>query len=157
MLPGVDVGCAQAILAALGDLNRFRDADHAASYLGLVPSTRQSAARTFHGPITKAGNSRARWLLVQAAQHLERHPGPLGVFFRRLKAKKHHNVAVVATARKLVAIAYQLLSTNEPYRYALPRPTEEKLRRLRRRSGGAARTGGSPKGTKSVACSRHWA
>ena len=39
-------------LAALGDLSRFLDADHAASYLGLVPSTKQSAARTTHGPIT---------------------------------------------------------------------------------------------------------
>lgn len=147
-LPGVDVTCAVALLAALGDLSRFRDADHAASYLGLVPSTKQSAARTTHGPITKAGNSQARWLLVQAAQHLVRHPGPLGVFFRRLKGRKTHNVAVVACARKLVTIAWQMLTRNEPYRYAQPQSTAQKLSRLRLASGGARRKGGSPKGTK---------
>ncbi len=59
-LPGVDITAAMGLLAALGDIRRFRDADHAASYLGLVPSTRQSAERCYHGPITKAGNGHAR-------------------------------------------------------------------------------------------------
>ncbi len=57
-LPGVDVACAQTILGALGDLSRFADGDHAASYLGLVPSTKQSAEHAYHGPITKAGTYR---------------------------------------------------------------------------------------------------
>jgi transposase len=150
-IPGVDVVCAQTLLAALGDLSRFRDADHAASYLGLVPSTHQSGEHCYRGPITKAGNSHARWVLVQAAQHLATHPGPLGVFFRRLATKKNRNVAVVATARKLVVVAYYLLTKGEPYRYAQPAPTAQKLRRLRLRGGGARRRTGSPKGTKCVA------
>jgi len=54
-LPGVTHGVALTLIAALGDLSRFRDGDHAASYLGLVPSTRQSAKHCYHGPITKAG------------------------------------------------------------------------------------------------------
>ena len=60
----------------------------------------------------------ARWMMVQAAQHLGLHRGPLGVFFRRLAKKKNRNVAVVATARKLVTIAWHMLTNNEPYRYA---------------------------------------
>jgi transposase len=146
-LPGVDVTVAQAVLACLGDVTRFPTADHAASYLGLTPSTRQSAAHCYHGPITKQGNGHARWLLVQAAQHLDRHPGPLGVFFRRVARKKGRNVAVVATARKLVVIAYHLLSRHEPYRYAEPAPTQAKLSRLRVRSGGKRRRSGIAKGT----------
>lgn len=55
-LPGVSYGTALSLLAALGDISRFRDGDHAASYLGLVPSTRQSADHCYHGPITKAGS-----------------------------------------------------------------------------------------------------
>lgn len=150
-MPGVDVICAQTLAAALGDVGRFRDGDHAASYLGLVPSTRQSGDHCHRGPITKAGNAHARWVLVQAAQHLATHPGPLGVFFRRLAQKKCRNVAVVATARKLVVVAWHLLTKGEPYRYAQPAPTAEKLRRLRLRGGGARRPTGSAKGTKSVA------
>lgn len=130
-LPGVGVAVAQTLLAALGDISRFRDGDRAASYLGLVPSTRQSADHTYHGSITKHGSGHARWMLVQAAHHLAPHPGPLGHFFRRLAKKKSRNVAVVATARKLVVIAWHMLTNNEPYRYAQPSPTEAKLSKLR--------------------------
>jgi transposase len=148
-LPGVDLTAAQALLAALGEVDRFADGAHAASYLGLVPSTRQSARHCYHGPITKRGRSHARWMLVQAAQHLDRHPGPLGHFFRRLATKKNRNVAVVATARKLVAIAWKMLKHHQPYRYALPQTTENKLRQLRIRATGERRRGGVPKGQKS--------
>jgi len=111
-LPGVDVATAEAMAAAWGDVRRFPDGDHAASYLGLVPSTKQSADHCYHGPITKRGNSQARWMLVEAAQHLDKHPGPLGHFFRRLAKRKNRNVAVVAGARKLAAIGWQMLATN---------------------------------------------
>ncbi len=145
--PGVDFRVAQTVLAALGDIGRFRDGDHAASYLGLVPTVKQSADHCYHGSITKHGNGHARWMLVQAAQHLRTHPGPLGVFFRRLAKKKNHNVAVVATARKLVVIAWHMLTKNEPYRYAQPRPTQTKLARLRIKATGARRQG-STKGKR---------
>jgi transposase len=150
-LPGVDVAVAQAVLAALGDIGRFHDADQAASYLGLTPRTRQSATRCYQGPISKAGNSQARWMLVQAAHHVARHPGPLGHFFRRLAKKKSYNVAIVATARKLAVIAWHMLTKNEPYRYAVPRSTEDKLRRLRVRVTGERRKTGPKNGAFATA------
>lgn len=147
-LPGVNVTVADAVLAALGDVQRFASGDHAASYLGLTPRTRQSAAKCYHGSITKAGNSQARWMLVEAAQSVSRHPGPLGHFFRKLARKKNRNVAIVATARKLVTIAVEMLKRREPYRYAVPRSTEQKLASLRVRATGERRRGGSAKGAK---------
>ncbi len=145
-LPGVDVAVAEAMMAAWGDAKRFPDGDHAASFLGLVPSTKQSAAHCYHGPITKQGNSHARWMLIQAAQHLGQHPGPLGHFFRRLARRKNHNVAVVAGARKLAVIGWQMVVTGEPYRYAAPRTTETKLARLRVKATGQRRRSGPAKG-----------
>jgi transposase len=121
-LPGIGLTVAQGLLAAWGDMARFPSADKAASYLGLVPSTRQSDRCCYHGSITKQGNSHARWLLVQAAQHLDRHPGPLGVFFRRLAKKKNRNVAVVAGARKLATIAWHMLKNREPIATPYPGP-----------------------------------
>jgi transposase len=147
-LPGVDVAAAMTVIAALGDIKRFRDGDHAASYLGLVPSTRQSAEHCYNGPITKAGNVGARWMLVQAAHHLGAHPGPLGGFFRRLLKKKNRNVAVVGTARKLVVVAWHMLMKNEPYRYAQPRTTELKLSHLRVKVTGKRRKSGPAPGVQ---------
>ncbi len=146
-LPGVDFTVAQTILAALGDVSRFPDANRAAAYLGLVPSTYQSGEHCYHGRITKQGRSHARWMMVEAAQHIAVHPGPLGVFFRRIAKKKNRNVAVVATARKLVTIAWHMLKNNEPYRYALPATTEAKFSRLRIRAGGGKKKGGIAKGS----------
>jgi transposase len=128
-LPGASLTVAQTLWAVLGEVDRFRDADHAASYLGLVPSTHQSGKRCYHGPITKEGHRQARALLVQAAHHVRIHPGPLGAFFRRVAKRRGYNVAVVATARKLVVIAWQMLKSNEPYRYAQPQTVEYKLER----------------------------
>ncbi|XXY14730.1 IS110 family transposase [Sorangium sp. So ce216] len=147
-LPGVDVAVAQTLLAALGDIHRFRSPDHAASYLGLVPSTYQTGDpdHVYHGRITKQGKGQARWMLVQAAQHVGNHPGPIGNFFRRLATRKNRNVAVVATARKLVTIAYHMLKNNEPYRYAVPLSTDAKLARMRVKATGERRRGGLPKG-----------
>jgi hypothetical protein len=150
-LPGADVATAEAMLAAWGDVKRFPDGDHAASYLGLVPSTKQSANQCHHGPITKRGNTHARWMLIEAAQHLDKHPGPLGHFFRRLLRKKNRNVAVVAGARKLAMIGWRMLASGEPYRYAIPRSTEDKLSRLRVKATGQRRKSGPPKGTKCLA------
>jgi transposase len=139
-LPGVAHGVALTLIAALGDITRFRDGDHAASYLGLTPVVRQSAGKCYRGSITKAGCSTTRAMLTQAAQHAADHPGPLGAFFRRLRKRKTRNVAIVATARKLVTIAYLMLKNNEPYRYADPERVRAKLRHAAR----AAEETGSP-------------
>jgi transposase len=147
-LPGVDYTIAQALKATLADIERFPEPDKAASYLGLVPSVKQSAGKCYNGPITKAGSSQARWLLIQAAQCVGRHPGPLGAFFRKLEKRKNRNVAVVATARKMVTIAWHMLKNKEPYRYATPCSTDNKLAGLRVRATGEKRKTGSPKGSK---------
>ena len=131
-LPGVAHGVALTLIAALGDITRFRDGAHAASYLGLMPIVRQSAGKCYRDPITKAGSSTARAMLTQAAQHAAEHPGPLGAFFRRLNKRKARNVAIVATARKLVTIVFLMLKNNEPYRYARPERVQAKLRHVER-------------------------
>ncbi len=150
-LPGVDVAVATALLAAIGELRRFPTPARLAAYLGLVPAVHQSAHHCYTGHITKQGASHVRWLLVQAAQHLDRHPGPLGAFVRKLQRRKNRSIAVVAAARKLVTLAWQVLHTGVPYRYAVPRGTQEKLARLRRRATGQRRRTGPPAGTPRTA------
>jgi len=144
-LPGVSQHTAQALLAAIGDISRFPDADSLASYLGLVPSTRQSSSHCYHGHLTKQGRSHTRSMLIQASHSMRANPGPLGYFFRRLQKRKPYNVAVVAVAHKLALLAWHLLTNGEPYRYALPQATKTKLQKLRvRATGQKHRTGPVP-------------
>jgi transposase len=140
-LPGVDVTVAHALVAAIGQIQRFKSPEKLAAYLGLVPSVYQSAETTYHGRITKQGNTNARWLLIQAAQVAAKHPGPLGLQFAKLERRKNHSVAVVAIARKLAVLAWHLLTDRQPYRYALPTSVETKLTRLRVSQKGKRKTG----------------
>jgi hypothetical protein len=64
-----------------------------------------------------------------------------------LAKRKGRNVAVVAIARKLVVIAWHMLTMNEPYRYAEPRNTAAKLGALRMAATGERRRKGVAKGT----------
>lgn len=115
-IPGVNVFTALAILAEIGDITRFPNPKKLSSYAGLVPSLHRSGQKNFTGSITKAGRSRLRWVLVEAAHVAARHDPNLGRFFYRLKARKGTNVAIVATARKMLVIIWHLLSRNSIYR-----------------------------------------
>ena len=146
-IPGIDYTVAQTCLAAIGNISRFPNAKKLSAYLGLNPSTRQSGAHCYHGPITKQGNAHARWLLVQAAQHLAQYRGPLGQTMRRIVKRKNRNLAVVACARKLAVLLWHVLSSGEPFRYAQPKSLQAKFSRLRVRATGQRRRGGVAKGT----------
>ena len=146
-LPGVNIAVAQALLAALGDISRFRDGAHAASYLGLVPSTKQSADHCYHGPITKAGRGHTRWMLIQAAQHVPCRRS-VGRVLPPLEPEEELQRGGGRCACKLVVIAWHMLTKNEPYRYAQPLATENKLSRLRVKATGRKRKSGPKRGTK---------
>jgi transposase len=146
-IPGMDYTVAQTCLAAIGDVSRFANGKKLAAYLGLNPSTRQSGTHCYHGRITKQGNAHARWLLVQAAQHLGQYRGPLGQTMRRIIQRKNRSVAVVACARKLAVLLWHVLTSGEPFRYAPARSLETKYSRLRVPATGQRRKSGVMKGT----------
>ena len=58
---------AATLIAELGDLARFANPRQLMAYLGLVPSEHSSGASVKRGSLTKAGNSAARRLLIEAA------------------------------------------------------------------------------------------
>lgn len=147
-IPGIGYTTAVGILGAIGDISRFSGPKKLVSYFGLNPIVHQSAQSCYTGRISKQGRCRARWLLVEAAHCAVRSAGPLRAFYRRLKARKGSNVAVVAAARKLTTIIWHMLTNGEPYRWAPERTTREKLGRMHYRATGVRRKGGVPKGSK---------
>ena len=74
---GIDMVTATAFLAEIGDLSRFRTPRQLMAYLGLVPSEQSTGDTVVRGPITKAGNRRARRLLIESAWAY-RHPPRVG-------------------------------------------------------------------------------
>ncbi len=126
-IPGVDIGTAAAVIAAVGDISRFPSAGQLVAYLGLDPKVRQSGSEPArYGHISKRGNAQARSMLVEAAWIAIRSPGPLRAFGERVRARRGAQVAAVAVARKLVVLCWQLLSKDEDYAFARPSLTRQK-------------------------------
>lgn len=115
-IPGVDLIVAWHLVAEMGiDMSVFPDADHCASWAGLSPGTCESAGKQLSGR-TKKGNKYLRRILTQAAwaaSHCKE--GYLQAFFYRVKARRGWGRAILATAHKIVVIAYSILKTGSVY------------------------------------------
>ena len=96
---GVDTVTALSLVAELHGIERFPSPRELMAYLGLVPSEHSSSERPRRGAITKAGNSHARRLLVEASWHY-RHPPRVGVALK--ERRKGQPAAVIAIAVTIV-------------------------------------------------------
>jgi transposase len=144
-VPGVNLICAATFIAAVGNPNRFLGSRKLVAYLGLDPRVKQSGeAPARSGRISKRGSASARWALVEAAWSAVLQPGPLRAFYQRLRARRGHGKAIVATARKLAILFWTMLTRGEDYAHQQPSLTKKKLRRLEI-------TAGAPKYTKTAA------
>ncbi len=126
-VPGIGPVTATAFVATLDDITRFASAHQVEAYLGLVPSERSSGERQRRGRITKAGNTRVRWLLVEAAWRILRSPradaAPLRAWAERIALRRGKRIAAVALARRLAGILYAMWregTTYQPQRTAAP-------------------------------------
>lgn len=110
--PSIGPVTAVAFVAALDQVERFDHARQVRCYLGLVPRERSSGEIQRRGHITKRGNSRMRWLLVEAAWRLIRSKrpdaAPLQAWAIRIAARRGRRIAAVALARRLAGILYAL-------------------------------------------------
>lgn len=131
-VPSIGPVTAAAFVATLdNDAKRFRGAHQVASYLGLVPREMSSGEREQKGSITKAGNRRMRWLLVQAAISMLRlrklETAALRTWAERIALRRGKKIAVVALARRLAGILYAMMRDGTVYRPAPMRPVATTL------------------------------
>jgi transposase len=140
-VPGVNLVCAATFLAAIGRPDRFLTSRKLVAYLGLDPKVRQSGetpARS--GRISKRGSADARWALVEAAWSVVKQPGPLRAFYERVRGRRGHGKAIVATARKMTVLFWCMLRRGEDYAHQRPALTKKKLRQLELTAGAKPRT-----------------
>ena len=116
-IPGVSFFSGLLIHAEIGEIDRFDRSEELVSYAGLDPVVRESGGTRKEGSISKKGNAALRWILVQCANvAVGRADDPyLGRFYSRLKRRKNHQVAIVATARKMLVSIFHMLDRREVY------------------------------------------
>ena len=116
-IPGVDMVTAWTLIAELGlEMKTFADADHAASWAGLVPGSYESAGKR-KSTSTRHGNRWLRRALCQSAWAVSRKKDcQLTALFYRRACQHGVKKAIVATAHRLLVIAYYLLRDGGVYR-----------------------------------------
>ncbi len=118
-MPGVGPVTALSMRAGIDDPRRFPNGHRMQSYLGLTPGERSSSDTKRITGITKAGSSRLRWVLVQAAWSFWRsRPKDTNVLWaKRLAEKRCNGVAIVALARRMSSILRAMWLSGQPYRF----------------------------------------
>jgi len=148
-LRGFQIVGAMVMVSELGGAWRFSHPRQLMAYLGLVPSENTSASRRRQGGITKAGNSHARWLMIEAAHHYRLPPKISKELSARqeglstevkdcswkaqtrlhkrmvtlLARGKQHNKVAVAIARELTGFVWRVFQIMAPKDQPITQPT----------------------------------
>ena len=114
--PGIGWLSAIRFTLEWGDLRRFPDGGHLASYIGLTCSEHSSGETVHHGPITRQGSGKVRaWLIQCAWRAIKLDPILLDKFQRVWKNSGSKKKAIVAVARKLAVRIRALEISKQPY------------------------------------------
>lgn len=115
--PGVGPTTAVRFAAAIDVVERFPNAHRLESYLGLTPGEDSSSQRKRKTGLTKAGPSKLRWVLVQAAWSARRYykDDPIVQWSKAVEERRGKKVAVMALARRLAGVLYGMWRNGTPY------------------------------------------
>lgn len=118
-IPAIGKIASRVLVSALDDASRFDSKRSVANYGALTPTIYQSGGTTNLGRINRDGRHEVRKVLLQCAHTIQRthnhHAAPVREFLERIEKKRGRKRAVVATARKLLTIAYGVLKSGVPY------------------------------------------
>lgn len=151
-IPGIGPLVAACIVAQVGDVKRFESSGKLCSYAGLVPRVHLSGQSHRSGGITRAGRRSLRWAVSLAAMSATRLDGPLKTFKENLCQRRPKAVAMVACARKVLALVWRVWTSGQPFqdedgqRYSrklakLDAPEPRSNRRPRRSSASSTSAG----------------
>ena len=107
---GFDTTTALGLVAELHDFRRFRRPRQLMAFLGMVPSENSSGERRRQGAITKAGNSHARRLLIEAAWHYRHRPGVGPKLRQRRQGQPARVIAIADRAQQRLHRRHQRLT-----------------------------------------------
>ena len=116
-IPGIDrIGAISLVAETGGDMERFPSAAQLCSWAGMCPGHEESAGKRRSGKTRKA-NRYLRTTLIQAgvaASHKKN--SALRALYARVKGRRGHKKAVVATGHQILEIAYYVMRDRVTYR-----------------------------------------
>lgn len=114
-LPGIGKILGLTIALETGDVKRFADAGHFASYCRCVRSVRHSNSKKKGENNRKCGNKYLAWAFVEAAHFACRYDEQSRRFYDRKKQQTNPVIATKALACKLAKAAWHVMAEDAPY------------------------------------------
>jgi transposase len=114
-LPGVGIVLGLTITMEVGDIGRFKEAGHFASYCRAVDSQRISNGKRKGDNNQKSGNKYLAWAFVEAAQMSRRSDPSCRQWYERKAARTGTVVATKALACKLAKAAWHVMAEGGGY------------------------------------------
>jgi len=108
-LAGLNLVTTYALIAIIGDIQRFSHSRKLVSYLGLNPSVVESGLSDHGGALHGHGRGSLRALLIQASKRLLTTQNPLQKWGLSVALRRGQNKAAVAVARKLTVAVWHVL------------------------------------------------
>ena len=110
-ITGISGTTALGIFSEIGvdGLKRFKNEKHFTSWLGLAPNNKISSGKIISSRVPKKKHHAGQRFRM-AAMSLRKNKGPLGDYYRRLRARAGAQKATVALARKLAIIYYRMMT-----------------------------------------------
>jgi transposase len=115
-LPGMGPILTALVISEIDDIARFSSAQKLCGYAGLCPTTSSSGGKTYQGKLMRHCNKWLRWAFVEAAWVAVGCSAYFGDFYKKKRALgKKANTAILAVARRMARIAWQLLTEGRAY------------------------------------------
>ena len=98
-------------------MSRFPTEHHLASWGGMCPGQRESGAKK-HSAATRKGSKWLRGTLTECSKAVVRSKGTylVSARYHRIKSRRGHAKATVATGHKILTAAYHVLNQGVPYK-----------------------------------------
>ena len=103
------------ITMEVGDIIRFAEPGHFASYCRTVEAKRMSNSKKKGENNSKCGNKYVAWAFVEAANFARRYDGQCQKWFERKVARTSNVIAIKALACKLAKAAWYLMAEGTDY------------------------------------------
>jgi transposase len=114
-IDGVSAWGASNLISEIGcDISAWPTVKHFSSWLALCPDNRISGGKILSSRTRKAP-SRARYIVRMCAYGVIHSKGPLGDYYRKMRARQGPAQALIATAHKIARLIYHCLQTRTPY------------------------------------------
>lgn len=118
-IPGIGFISAITILTEVGDILRFKNTDHLAGFVGLIPMSHSSGEKESKGEISFRGQKVLKSILVESSWIASRKDPALSLSYNTYARRMEANKAIIRIARKLLNRIYSVLKNQRKYEFCV--------------------------------------